>query len=155
MRVVRGLVQEKIVDDDTFHRRQTGRHMRRVRIGLENIFALAIECFEHAVDRCIQHAGNTQAGLWIQRDAPVIFKQSPRVAIADVAISRKFMRETAHVARALDVVLATKRIYADTTAANIPGCHRQIGDCHNGRAALGMLGDAKAVIDRAIAACCI
>ena len=63
--------------------------------------------WEGSIDRGIEHVGYAQTGLWIQCHAPVIFKQSPRVAIADVAISRKFMRETAHVARALDVVLAT------------------------------------------------
>ena len=42
MRVVGGLVQEKIVDNDTFHRRQPSRHMGRVWIGLKDVFALAI-----------------------------------------------------------------------------------------------------------------
>ena len=42
MRVVGGLVQEKIVDNDTFHRRQPSRHMGGVWIGLEDVFTLAI-----------------------------------------------------------------------------------------------------------------
>ena len=61
------------------------------------------------------------------------------------------MREAAHIACALDVVLATKRINTDTPAANIAGRHRQVCDGHNGRAALGMFGDTEAVIDRSIA----
>ena len=62
------------------------------------------------------------------------------------------MRERAHVARALHVVLAAQRIYADAWPADIAGRHREIGDRHHGGRTLAVLGDAEAVIDRAVAA---
>jgi hypothetical protein len=43
MGVVRGLVEEEVLDDDAFHRRQAGRDMLGVGIGLENVLALDVE----------------------------------------------------------------------------------------------------------------
>ena len=79
--------------------------MGGVWIGLKNILTLTIERLEHAIDRSIEHIGNAQAGFRIQRHAPIIFKQGPRLVVADVAIPGQFVREAAHVTRALDVVL--------------------------------------------------
>ncbi len=62
------------------------------------------------------------------------------------------MRERAHVAGALHVVLAAQRIHADTGPADIAGRHREIGDRHHGGRALAVLGDAETVIDRRVAA---
>ena len=70
----------------------------------------------------------------------------------DVAIARQFVRERAHVAGALHVVLAAQRIHADARTADIAGRHRQVGDRDHGGRALAVLGDAEPVIDRAIAA---
>ena len=62
------------------------------------------------------------------------------------------MRERAHVAGALHVVLAAQRIHADAFAADVSGRHGEIGDRHDRGRALAVLGDAEPVIDRAIAA---
>ena len=67
-------------------------------------------------------------------------------------ITRQFVRERAHVAGALHVVLAAQRIHADAGAADIAGRHRQIGDRNDGGRALAVLGNAEPVIDRAVAA---
>ena len=72
--------------------------------------------------------------------------------VRDVAIARQFVRERAHVAGALHVVLAAQRVHADAGAADIAGRHGEVGDRHDGGRALAVLGDAEAVIDRAIAA---
>jgi hypothetical protein len=69
-----------------------------------------------------------------------------------VAIAGQFVREAAHVAGTLHVVLPAQRIDADALAAEVTGGHGKVGDGdHRGRA-LGMLGDAEAVVDRRIAA---
>ena len=59
------------------------------------------------------------------------------------------MRERAHVAGALDVVLAAQRVHADAGPADIAGRHGEVGDRHHRGRALAVLGDAEAVIDRA------
>ncbi len=69
-----------------------------------------------------------------------------------MAIARQFVRERAHVAGALHVVLAAQRVHADPGPADIAGRHRQIGDRDDGGGTLAVLGDAEPVIDRAIAA---
>ncbi len=71
--------------------------------------------------------------------------------VGNVAIAREFVRERAHVARALHVVLAAQRIHADAVAADMAGCHREVREPHHHRAALAVFGDAEAVIDRRVA----
>ena len=43
MRVVRGLIQEKIMHDHAIHRRQTSGHMFGVGVRLQNIFTLTVQ----------------------------------------------------------------------------------------------------------------
>ena len=62
------------------------------------------------------------------------------------------MRERAHVAGALHVVLTAQRVHANAFAADVSGRHSEVGDRHDRGRALAVLGDAKPVIDRAIAA---
>ena len=75
----------------------------------------------------------------------------PRVAVRDVAIAGQFVRETAHVARALHIILAAQWVHANAAPSDIAGRHGKIGNRHHGGAALAMFGHAQAVIDRAIA----
>ncbi len=67
-------------------------------------------------------------------------------------IARQFVRERAHVAGALHVVLAAQRVHADAGAADIAGHHREVGDRDHRGGALAVLGDTESVIDRAVAA---
>ena len=62
------------------------------------------------------------------------------------------MRERTHVAGALHIVLAAQRIDADARPADVAGRHRQVGDRHDRGRALAVLGNAEAVINRAVAA---
>src|SRR5262249_25510308 len=58
--------------------------------------------------------------------------------------------EGAHVAGALDVVLAAHRVDADAFAADVPAGHGQVGHAHHHGGALAVLGDAEAVVDGAV-----
>ena len=84
--------------------------------------------------------------------APQRLEDAAHGVVGDVAIAGQLVREGAHVAGALDVVLAAQRVHADALAAEIAGHHREVGDRHHGRGALAVLGDAEAVVDRAVAA---
>jgi hypothetical protein len=67
-------------------------------------------------------------------------------------VAREFVREGAHVARTLDVVLAPQRIDAHPAPPKISSREGEIGDReHRGRA-LAVFGDAEPIIDRRIAA---
>ena len=43
MGVIRGLVEEEVVDDDAFHRRERRHHVRGVGIGLQDVLALHVD----------------------------------------------------------------------------------------------------------------
>ena len=96
--------------------------------------------------------GMRRPGSGIELDVPHRLELVAHRIARDVAIAGQLVRERAHVAGALHVVLAAQRVHADAGTADIAGRHREVGDRdHRGRA-LAVLGDAEAVIDRAIAA---
>jgi hypothetical protein len=123
-----------------------------VGIGLRRVLALAVEAHEGAVERGIEHVGDAQARLGLDAHAPVALEQLARRRVRNMAVARQFVREAAHVAGALHVVLAAQRIDADALAADVAGGHGEVGDGDHRRRALRMLGDAQAVVDRRIAA---
>ena len=63
------------------------------------------------------------------------------------------MGEGAHVARALHIVLAAQGIDPHTAPPDVACQHRQIGHAHDHGRALAVFGNAKAIINRCIAAC--
>ena len=73
------------------------------------------------------------------------------VVLRDVPVAGELVREGAHVAGALHVVLPAQRVDADALAADVAGDHGQVGHAHHHRRALGVLGDAEAVVDRGVA----
>ena len=152
MRVARGLVEEQVLDDHAFHRRKAARDVLRVGVGLGDVLALQIEALEGAVDRLVHHVGDAQARLAAELDAPELLEDFARRVVGDVAIARELVRERAHVAGALHVVLPAQRVHANALAADVAGRHREIGDRHHRGRALRMLGDAEAVIDRRVSA---
>ena len=83
MRVVGGLVEEQVLHDDAFHRREAGRDMLGVGIGLQDVLALDVDALEGAVDRGVEHVGDAQARLVVERDAPQLSKMS-RVASSEM-----------------------------------------------------------------------
>ena len=150
--VVRRLVQEQVLDDNAFHCREGRLDVLGVGIGLQDVLALHVDALEGAVDCGIEHVGDAQAGLGIERTAPQLLEHGARGVVGDVTVARQLVREGAHVARALDVVLAAQRVHADARTAEIAGRHREVGERHHRRRALAVLGDAEAIVDRAVLA---
>ena len=83
MGVVRGLVQEQVLHDDAFHRREAGGDMLGVGIGLQDVLALDVEALERAVDGGVEHVGDAQARLGVERDAPQRSRTCSRVASSE------------------------------------------------------------------------
>ena len=106
MGVIGGLVEEEIVDDHAFHGLQPGGDMLRIGIGLQNVLALDVEALEDPIDGGVEHVGDAQARLGVDRRAPQFLEHLARRGVGDVAVAGHFMREAAHVAAALDIVLA-------------------------------------------------
>ena len=152
MRVIGGLVQEKIVDNHAIHRRQTGCDMLGVGVGLQNILALTVEALEGALDRRVEHIRDAQTRFTVDFHAPEILENRANRVVLHVTIPRQLMRKRTHVTGSLHVVLPAQRVHANPGTPNISGQHREVGDAdHRGRA-LRMFGDAQAIVDRAIAA---
>ncbi len=96
--------------------------------------------------------GMRNPGSFVERDAPSLLEDRTHGVVRDVPVAREFMREGAHVAGALDVVLAPQRIDAHPAPPEVSGREREIGDReHRGRA-LAVFGDAEPIIDCRIAA---
>ena len=152
MRVLRRLVEEDVLHHQAFERGERRGHVLRVRVGLRHVLALHVQRLEAAVERRLEHVGDAQARLRLEVDAPGLAEQLARHGVGDVAIAGQLVRERTHVAGALHVVLAAQRVDADAFAAEVAGGHREVGDADHHGAALAVLGDAEAVIDRAVAA---
>jgi hypothetical protein len=96
--------------------------------------------------------GMRRPGSLFEMHAPQRLEHRPGRVAGDVTIAGQFVRERAHVAGALHVVLPPQRVHADAGAADIAGGHGEVGNGdHRGRA-LAVLGDAEPVIDRPVAA---
>src|SRR5436190_875009 len=152
MREGGSLVEEKILDDNAFHLLERRGHVVGIGIGLRNVFALYDKPEECAVERGAEHVGDTQAGFGIERDRPHILEEMTYGVVGDMTIAGEFMRKRAHVARALNIVLAAQRVDANPIAAVVAGGHGEICHRHHHGRALAVFGDAEAVIDGAIAA---
>ena len=93
MRILRRLVQEQVLHDDTFHRRQRLSDMLRIRVGLHNVLALAIQSLETAVERSLEHVRYAQPRLGIELHAPARLELGSRRCIRDMPVARQLMRE--------------------------------------------------------------
>jgi hypothetical protein len=81
MRIVRGFVQEDVVHDHAFHRRKPCGDMLGIRVGLQDILTLNIDCLEYAINCGIEHIGYPQSGFRIDRNTPFGFKHRARIAV--------------------------------------------------------------------------
>ena len=58
-----------------------------VGIGLHDVLALDVDALERALDRGIEHIGNAQARLRIERDVPHALENLPDRIVRDMAIA--------------------------------------------------------------------
>ena len=123
MRVFGGFVQENVLHNDAFHRRQSRCYVLRVRVGLHNVFALAIQTKERTVHGCIKHIGDAQAGFGAECDAPCAFKQCACGGVRDMAVAGQLVWEAAHVASTLHIVLTTQGVHTHTFASDHAASH--------------------------------
>ncbi len=126
MRVVGGLVEEQILHDNAFHRCQAGRDVMRVGVGLQDVLTLDVDAAIGAVDRRVEHVVDAHPRLGFEMDAPVFLEHFAGRGVGDMAVARQLVRERAHVARALHVVLAAQRVHSGAALADIAGDHRKV-----------------------------
>ena len=147
-----GLVQEEILDDDALHGAEGRLDVLGVRVRLGDVLALDVERLEIAGDGVVEHVRNPEARLRIEVRTPMLGEDAAHRLVVDGPVAGELVRERAHVAGALDVVLAAQRVDADAGAADVAGGHGEIGHRHDHGRALAVLGDAESVVDGAVAA---
>ncbi len=150
MREPGGLIQEQVLHDHALHRLHRLADVMGVGIGLHEVLALHVHALEAAIEGGLEHVGDAQSGLRLQRDTPCLLEQRADRGVGHVAIGTELVWERAHVARALDVVLPPQRIDANALATDVAGRHGQVGDPNDGRRTLAVLGHAEPVVDGAV-----
>src|SRR5690606_39688273 len=93
----------------------------------------------------VEHVRDAQTGLGTDRHAPGGLELAAHRRVGDVAVARQLVREAAHVATALHVVLAAQRVHAHAFAADHAAGHGQVGDADYHGRSLCVLGHAEPV----------
>ena len=106
VRIFCGLVQKQVLHHDALHSGERGRDVLGVRVGLDNVLTLAVQTHEGVIEGRLEHVGDAQPRFRLQRHPPMVFKERTHRAVRDVPIAWQLVRERAHVARALHIVLA-------------------------------------------------
>ncbi len=148
--MIGGFVQEQILHDNALHAAERCFDVLCVRVGLGEILALDVHAFVVTGNCGIEHIGNTVYRLRVEFDTPDFLERCADLVVLNRAIPGKLVRERAHVAGALYVVLPAQRIEAAAGKTEIAGRHREIGHAHDHVRALAVLGDAEPIIDGAI-----
>ena len=126
-----GLVDEEVLHDHALHGAKRSLHMQRVGVGLGNVFALHKDALECAVDCAVQHVGDAKSWLGLNGGAPQLLEHLARGIVTHVAVPRQLVREGAHVACSLHVVLPAQRVDTHAIAAQIASGHCQVGHAHH------------------------
>ena len=101
-----GLVEEQVLHDHQLHRPERGVDMRGVRIGLRDVLALDEEALERRRrSRQSNMFGIRSPGSALRSRAPQRLEHRPGRVVGHVPVAGELVRERAHVARTLDVVL--------------------------------------------------
>ena len=96
--------------------------------------------------------GMRKPGSLCKRDSPGALELCADGVVRDMPVAGELVREGAHVAGTLHVVLPAQRIDAHPFASDVGGRHGEIRDAHHHGRALAVLGDAQAVVNGAVAA---
>ena len=135
---------------DELHRPQRRLDVLGVGVALGDVLALHVEPLERPADRGVEHVGDAQPGLGLDAHAPQRLVDLAHLGPRHVPVPGQLVRERAHVARPLHVVLPAQWVHPDALAAEVAGEHREVGHAHDHRRALAVLGDAEAVVDRRV-----
>jgi len=146
MRKPGGFRREDILADQEFRRLQLTLDMMNIRFGIGQVFTENIKGFDFSGGQIFHHRRHHHAGF-IRKgfDVPGFGKLGPGVRIGHLLIAGENIGQRAHVAGALNVVLAALRIDAAAFNADVAQKHLEIGAGHDIVHAADVLGDAQRV----------
>ena len=120
-----GRGQEDVLDDHEVARAQQVARPLLVGLGLDRVLADHVERLELAALHRVEHPGQVPATLRRDRHAPGRIELGPQRVVLDVLEAGQPIRQRAHVAAALDVVLATQRVEPGAVPPDVPGEQRE------------------------------
>ena len=135
--------------EDILHHHEVQRldafaHQAEVGFGLQRIFAHDVVGFDLAGQRFMRHFGDAGADLVIHLrrvDPPGGGEFGPHGGVGDLLIAGEQVRQHAHIAGALHIVLSTNRAHADVRTPQVAGEQRQACQAAHHVHRLAKLGD--------------
>ena len=141
---LRGLGQEQVLDDEEVEALEQVDRALLVGLGLDRVLADAVDRGQVAALHRVEHPRQVPAALGRDGDAPLGVELRPQRVVLDVLEARQAVGEGAHVAAALDVVLATQRVDAAAVAPDVAGQQDQRDQGQDVVDRVVVLGDARA-----------
>ena len=119
-----------------------------VRLGVHGVLADDVDARELTTVHRLEHVAQVPAVARDDRPAPRRLEPRPsRGVLYDVLEARQLVRDRAHVAPALDVVLAAQRIQPAAVDAHVPGQQAQVDERHDVVDGVVVLGDPEGPAD--------
>src|SRR5436309_13989576 len=99
-----------------------------VGLGLERVLANDVKGAQFSAFHRLKHLRQVPPFLWRNRNAPIRFKFGAKNVILDVLESGQAIRQCAHIAAALNVVLAAQRIQSAAISPDMSGKQSEIDE---------------------------
>ncbi len=147
VRELRGLRQEQVLDDEEVEALEQPDGPLLVRLGLDRVLADAVDRGQVAALHGVEHARQVPAALRRDRHAPLGVELRAQRVVLDVLEAGQAVRQRAHVAAALDVVLATERVDAAPVPADVAGEQHERDEGEDVVDGVVVLGDAERPAD--------
>ncbi len=123
-----GLGQEQILDHEMIQTFQKLYRVSHVRFRLRRIFADDVEAREIPALHCFEHEREVPPVLVRKLRAPRLLELRSMLGVLDILESRKLVRNRAHVAATLDVVLSTEWNDTRAPSADVAGQEREVDE---------------------------
>ena len=143
-----GAGEEDVLHDEVVEPLEQVQRVHRVGLRLRRILADDVQRLQLAALHRLEHLRQVPAVARLDRHAPgLLVLGARRVVALDVLEARQLVRDRAHVAAALHVVLAAQRVEARAVAADVAGQQRQVDQAEDVVDRVVMLGDAERPAD--------
>ena len=144
---LRGLREEDVLHHEVI---ETGKQAHRavlVRLGSGGVLADDVHGLHLTVLHGFEHLAQVISALGRDRGVPCLLERPPLLWILDILEAGKAVRDGAHIATTLDVVLPAQGIEAAAIAADLAGEKREVDERKHVVDSVVVLGDAERPAD--------
>ena len=138
-----GLGHEDVLHDQEVQAPEELLVLVLVGVGLHRVLPDDVHAPDLAVRYGVHHLGLVQALVFRQGSAPYILEERVRLWVVPSPAADLLVRQGAHVAAALHVVLAAQGVEAASVLAHVPGQEPQVDEREHAVGAVVVLGDAQ------------